>query len=149
MILNSLRHPPAMIFVSRGVRSEQTLMARINANLVNLGYSTSLLLVLLLSLTGCHEKQSPSSTLETTMEKVRIEQISELRDRAERGDVMAQYTLGDKASTGQGVPQDFTEAAKWFRKAAGQAYAPAQYTIGMLLINGHVKPNQEGEAARW
>ena len=37
---------------------------------------------------------------------------------------------------GQGVQQDYAEAAKWTRKAAEQGYAPAQADLGVLYWNG-------------
>ena len=37
---------------------------------------------------------------------------------------------------GQGVRQDYTEAAKWTRKAAEQGYTPAQADLGVLYWNG-------------
>jgi TPR repeat protein len=35
---------------------------------------------------------------------------------------------------GQGLTQDYAEAAKWFRKAAKQGEANAQCTLGMMYI---------------
>ena len=37
---------------------------------------------------------------------------------------------------GQGVPQDYAEALKWFRKAADQGEATAQYDLGVLYAEG-------------
>ena len=39
--------------------------------------------------------------------------------------------------SGQGVRQDYTEAFRWFRKAADQGYAEAQYNLGLMYANGH------------
>ena len=39
------------------------------------------------------------------------------RQRAEEGDAFAQSRLGASYRTGQGVPQDFVEAHKWFNLA--------------------------------
>ena len=39
-------------------------------------------------------------------------------------------------SEGQGVPQDHAEAAKWYRPAADQGYAPAQYNLGLWYGRG-------------
>jgi TPR repeat protein len=43
--------------------------------------------------------------------------------RAEKGDANAQFVLGHKNETGEGVPQDYAEAAKWYRKAKDQGVA--------------------------
>lgn len=59
-----------------------------------------------------------------------------LRQAADQGDVWAQFTLGLMYDNGQGVPQDFVEAAKWYSKAAYQHHAEAQFTLGVMHING-------------
>jgi TPR repeat protein len=50
---------------------------------------------------------------------------------------------------GRGVPQSFTEAAAWYRKAADQDYAIAQNNLGYLYRDGHGVPQSESEAAAW
>ena len=37
---------------------------------------------------------------------------------------------------GDGVPQDFEEAAKWYRKAAEQGNAKAQCSLGLMYASG-------------
>ncbi len=44
--------------------------------------------------------------------------LREFRSLAELGDAVAQYSLGLMYYHGRGVPQDYAEAAKWYRKAA-------------------------------
>ena len=39
---------------------------------------------------------------------------------------------------GQGVPQDYVQAAAWFRKAAGQGNAPAQAALGVMYVQAHM-----------
>lgn len=39
---------------------------------------------------------------------------------AEQGDAIAQFNLGVMYETGQGVPQDYKTAVKWYRLAAKQ-----------------------------
>lgn len=46
--------------------------------------------------------------------------------RAEKGDANAQFVLGLKYDTGKGMPQDYAEAAKWYRKAKDQGVAGAK-----------------------
>lgn len=50
---------------------------------------------------------------------------------------------------GKGVPQDKTEAARWFRKAAGQGNAAAQNYLGIMYCNGYGIAKDRHEAARW
>ena len=45
---------------------------------------------------------------------------------AEQGDAFAQYSLGIMYKEGTGVPQNDTEAVKWFRKAAEQSDSARQ-----------------------
>lgn len=59
-----------------------------------------------------------------------------LRLRASDGDAKAQFLLGLLHDNGRGVPQDFVEAAKWYRKAAYQCHAEAQFNLGTMHING-------------
>ncbi|MEQ1814439.1 MAG: tetratricopeptide repeat protein, partial [Candidatus Nitrotoga sp.] len=44
--------------------------------------------------------------------------------------------LGLIYSEGQGVPQDYKEAAKWFRLAAEQGKASAQVNLGLMYHQG-------------
>src|SRR6476469_1692865 len=53
------------------------------------------------------------------------------RPLAEQGNAVAQSNLGAAYATGQGVSQDFSEAVKWFRLAAGQGEDRAQCRLGV------------------
>ena len=44
--------------------------------------------------------------------------LREWRPLAEQGLAVAQFNLGLMYDEGQGVPQDYAEAVKWYRKAA-------------------------------
>ena len=37
---------------------------------------------------------------------------------------------------GQGVPQDFKEAVRWYTESAEQGHAGAQNNFGVLYVNG-------------
>ena len=54
------------------------------------------------------------------------ESSSAIRKSAEEGDAAAQDHLGHMYERGQGAPQDYSEAVRWYRKAADQRYADAQ-----------------------
>jgi TPR repeat protein len=45
--------------------------------------------------------------------------------------------LGIAYDNGRGVPQDYGQAAQWYRKAAQQGFAGAQINLGALYTNGH------------
>jgi len=50
---------------------------------------------------------------------------------------------------GQGLPQDYAEAAKWFRKAAEQGDARAQFNLGGMYGQGQGVPQDYVEAHMW
>ena len=52
-------------------------------------------------------------------------------------------------SNGQGVPQDYAEAVKWYRKAADQGYAAAQTNLGLMYAHGQGVPQDYVEAVKW
>jgi hypothetical protein len=68
---------------------------------------------------------------------------------AERGDPVAQAYLGFMFETGRGVPQNYSEAAMWFRRSAEQGNGAAQYSLGLLYDKGFGVPRDEVEAHRW
>ncbi len=45
-------------------------------------------------------------------------------------------TFGVLYANGQGVPQDYAEAVKWYRKAAEQGVTEAQYNLGHIYSRG-------------
>ena len=51
--------------------------------------------------------------------------------------------------TGEGVPQDYGEAVKWFRLAADQGDASAQNNLGVMYEYGRGVPQDYGEAVKW
>ena len=50
---------------------------------------------------------------------------------------------------GYGVPQDYAEAMKWFRKAAEQGDADAQYNLGVMHAQGYGVPQDFVLAHMW
>jgi len=68
---------------------------------------------------------------------------------AERGDAAAQSYLGFMFETGRGVPQNYTEAAMWYRRAAEQGDSLAQYSLGLLYDKGFGVPRDIIEAGKW
>ena len=77
-------------------------------------------------------------------------QLTELRTKAEQGDVQAQLELGEAFRLGKrGLTTNFVEGVKWYRKAAGQNLALAQYNLGIACFNGQGVPKDEAEAVKW
>ena len=62
---------------------------------------------------------------------------------------IAQLHLGVMYHEGEGVPQDFAEAAKWTLRAAEQGVAAAQFNLGVMHANGRGVPQNDAEAAKW
>jgi hypothetical protein len=50
---------------------------------------------------------------------------------------------------GQGVPQDYAQAAAWHRKAAEQGDAVAQGSLGLMYVGGQGVPQDYAQAATW
>jgi TPR repeat protein len=57
----------------------------------------------------------------------------ELTQKAEAGDVEAQFRLGSAYDSGAGVPRDGTQARKWYRRAAEAGHAEAQNSMASVL----------------
>lgn len=75
---------------------------------------------------------------------------AELVARAEKGNAKAQFNLAALYAKGEdGLPQDYAEAAKWYRKAAEQGDAEAQAALGRLYANGTGVPQEDKEAYFW
>ena len=69
---------------------------------------------------------------------------------AERDDAAAQYAVGYRFLTGDlGVPQDFANAALWYRKAADQGIASAQLVLRGLYVSGKGVPQSDAVAHKW
>jgi len=71
-----------------------------------------------------------------------------VRAKAESGDPKAQAQLGSLYAKGQGVTNDFKEAAKWFRLAADKGNADAQLGLGELYEAGQGVPKDGKEAMK-
>jgi hypothetical protein len=68
---------------------------------------------------------------------------------AERGEPSAQAYLGFMYETGRGVPQNYTDAAMWYRRAAEQGDSLAQYSLALLYDRGQGVPRDMVEAGKW
>ena len=64
------------------------------------------------------------------------QELADLSALAEAGATEAQYSLGVKYDTGEGVPQDDAEAVRWYRLAAEQGHAGAQFNLGVMYATG-------------
>jgi hypothetical protein len=84
------------------------------------------------------QSQTPSTGIDPT-----------LLARAKSGNADAQHRLGALYEVGFGVPQDYAQAALWYRKAAEQGDAVAQVSLGYLYHEGHGVPQDYTQALAW
>lgn len=78
----------------------------------------------------------------------RKKSIEDLKQIAYAGDVAAQVQLGVIYLTGDGVPRDDGEAAKWLRKAADQDNAVAERYLAEMYFKGRGVTADNTEAAK-
>lgn len=72
------------------------------------------------------------------------------RPLAEQGSAEAQTLLGAMYWSGEGVPRDHAQAAKWYLRAARQGYARAQNDIGFMYGFGEgIPPHDDVQAYKW
>ena len=81
--------------------------------------------------------------------KTDLKPFEEVKAKAAGGDADSAYQLGLRYYNGDGVRKDLAEAAKWFRKAAEQGFAPAQSDLGRSYHNGEGVPQDFAEAVKW
>lgn len=77
------------------------------------------------------------------------EQERNLRAFADRGDTDAQFELGLRFLTGEGLKKDEKEGVNWLAKAAEGGHLRAQYVYGSLFEDGVSVPKDPVEAASW
>ena len=60
-----------------------------------------------------------------------------------------QWDVGFAYRSGLGVAQDYTEAMKWYRKAADQGHLPGYLSIGEMYEKGQGVTRDYDEALKW
>ena len=68
---------------------------------------------------------------------------------AKQGNAKAQFRMGVLYTLGRGVPQNFQQAAKWYRLAADQGLAEAQNNLGDSYYSGQGLTQDFKQAAKW
>ena len=78
------------------------------------------------------------------------EKLENIRARAEQGDASAQFNLGNMHANGEGVPQDYVQAHKWFNLAAASAEVASReaYVEARDDVAARMTPSQIAEAQR-
>ena len=75
--------------------------------------------------------------------------LIQIKALAEQGNVEAQSEIGTMYALGQGVPQDYAQAAYWRRKAAEQGDAVAQSKLGTMYAIGQGVTQDTAQAMMW
>ena len=81
-------------------------------------------------------------------EEVSVRPIS-MEEAAQRGVVSAMTALGTFYRTGEGVPRNYTEARKWFEKAAAVKDSIAMWSLGLMYRNGEGVPRDNDQSREW
>ena len=68
---------------------------------------------------------------------------------AKKGDVLAQYSLGNAYLRGNEVSVDYNEAVHWFTEAAKKNHAKSQYKLGYLYYSGTGVRKDSSTAFNW
>ncbi len=87
--------------------------------------------------------------LESSNPDVTLPDFASQLGLAEQGDADAQFQIGGRYAEGNGVDEDFTEALKWYRKAAETNHAEAQYALGTACAYGMNVQQDYEKALEW
>ena len=77
------------------------------------------------------------------------DQLSDLKQCAEQGDVSAQTDLGVEYVLGIDVPRDYAQAYKLLFAAAQKGNKLAQYNLGLMYDSGEGVAIDKQVAAKW
>ncbi len=91
----------------------------------------------------------PQATVIPPTPAIETASLDQLRQFAGKGEPAAEYTLGMRYASGEGVKQDDKEAASWFLKAAENGNVKAQATLGTRYWGGRGVPASLTQAYFW
>lgn len=75
--------------------------------------------------------------------------MTDLRDLAQAGFVIAQYRLAKLYESGEGVAPDLAQARLWTERAAAGGNRNAMHDLGVYYVRGEGAPRDEATAFRW
>ncbi len=75
--------------------------------------------------------------------------LEQLRQLADRGDPSVEYALGARYAFGDGVGQNYSEAVRWFFRAAEQGHVSSQATLGAYYMAGRGVSLDPSKAYFW
>ena len=74
--------------------------------------------------------------------------LAVLKPMADNGDPFAQFSMGQMAETGGGMPKNSREAARWYKLAVESGQTDAMTNLGFLYEQGRGVPQDYKEALR-
>jgi len=77
------------------------------------------------------------------------DRIEQLFERAEKGDVRAQFEVGLLYEEGEFVPQSTSTAVAWYRKAEEQGLVAAKYKLGVHAMCDPPNPQTFADGMKW
>ena len=80
-----------------------------------------------------HDGESQAST-DAQMGSIDYSNFVQVKKAAEQGDARAMFQLGEMYSDGKVVPENFAEAAKWYRRGADAGYPEAHTSMGLISL---------------
>jgi len=66
--------------------------------------------------------------------------LADVRKLADKGNPDGQFAVGGMYETGQGAPQNYEEAMRWYRKAADQGHSAAMVNLDLMYGQGEGVP---------
>jgi TPR repeat protein len=87
--------------------------------------------------------------IDKKVDALTAQDIPALRQKAQDGDVTAQYMIGQAYYLGKGTARDYGEALKWYRKAAEQGNSLAQFALSIMYSQGQGTSEDAGESLKW
>lgn len=88
-----------------------------------------------------------ASKIQTLEKEMKV--MNDLKKAAQSGEAVAQYKLGMRYESGDGVPQSYSEAVKWYCQAANQDLVEAQCKLGYCYYFGKGVSQSYTEAVTW
>jgi TPR repeat protein len=83
------------------------------------------------------------------LEKMKLEATRLQQDLAHLENPETICVFGQMAFDGDGVEQDFVQAAGWFKIAAEKGHARAQHNLALMYESGQGVPQDPAQAAKW
>ena len=82
-------------------------------------------------------------------QRVQAKSLPELRKLAGQGDAEAQWQMGVRFHSGEGLPHDDAQAMQWFQRAAEQGHVTAQGALGAYYFAARGVPKDLSKAYFW